>query len=57
MENKKLRPFLLEGYLTYIDRWTCRGQFTNGFDRFITKDKFCARPQSGNKNINILITN
>ncbi|XP_029345055.1 uncharacterized protein LOC100167148 isoform X2 [Acyrthosiphon pisum] len=35
-------PILLEASLPYIDHSTCRNMFTNGFELFVTVDKFCA---------------
>eukprot|EP00102_Acyrthosiphon_pisum_P024308 XP_016661518.1 PREDICTED: uncharacterized protein LOC100574425 isoform X2 [Acyrthosiphon pisum] len=35
-------PILLEASLPYIDHSTCRNMFTNGFELFVTVDKFCS---------------
>eukprot|EP00102_Acyrthosiphon_pisum_P006978 XP_003241091.2 PREDICTED: uncharacterized protein LOC100572031 isoform X6 [Acyrthosiphon pisum] len=35
-------PILLEASLPYIDHSTCRNMYTNGFELFMTVDKFCA---------------
>lgn len=42
---------ILNVTLPYIDSKTCRELYTNtnGFDRYITKDKFCAGSIGGNK--------
>ncbi|CAI6344828.1 unnamed protein product [Macrosiphum euphorbiae] len=42
-------PVLLEESLSYIDRSSCRDMYTNGFENFITVDKFCAGSALGNK--------
>jgi len=42
-------PILLEGSLPYIDHNSCRDMYTNGFERYVTVDKFCAGSESGNK--------
>ncbi|CAI6344827.1 unnamed protein product [Macrosiphum euphorbiae] len=35
-------PVLLEASLPYIDHSTCRDMYKNGFELFVTVDKFCA---------------
>lgn len=35
-------PVLLELSLPYIDLHTCRKMYTNGFEVYMTSDKFCA---------------
>lgn len=40
---------LLETYLPIIDQITCRNMYTNGFQYFVTSDKFCAGSQLGNE--------
>ncbi|XP_003240403.1 trypsin-1 [Acyrthosiphon pisum] len=35
-------PVLLEASLPYIDHSSCRNMYTNGFELFVTDDKFCA---------------
>ncbi|CAI6346657.1 unnamed protein product [Macrosiphum euphorbiae] len=35
-------PTLLEASLPYIDHSSCRNMYTNGFESFVTFDKFCA---------------
>ncbi|XP_022182774.1 uncharacterized protein LOC111042453 isoform X2 [Myzus persicae] len=35
-------PILLEASLPYIDHSSCRNMYTNGFELFVTVDKFCA---------------
>ncbi|CAI6344248.1 unnamed protein product [Macrosiphum euphorbiae] len=35
-------PALLEASLPYIDHSSCRNMYTNGFESFVTFDKFCA---------------
>ncbi|CAI6368302.1 unnamed protein product [Macrosiphum euphorbiae] len=35
-------PILLEAYLPYINHSSCRNMYTNGFEPFVTVDKFCA---------------
>ncbi|XP_003244613.1 venom prothrombin activator notecarin-D2 [Acyrthosiphon pisum] len=35
-------PILLEGSLPYINYTSCRNMYTNGFESYVTKDKFCA---------------
>ncbi|CAI6349241.1 unnamed protein product [Macrosiphum euphorbiae] len=42
-------PVLLEESLSYIDHRSCRDMYTNGFENFITIDKFCAGSALGNK--------
>jgi len=37
--------------LPYIDRMTCQGMYTNGFQNYVTIDKFCTGYQLGNKNL------
>ncbi|XP_022164235.1 uncharacterized protein LOC111029524, partial [Myzus persicae] len=39
-------PILLEAYLPYIDHSSCRNMYTNGFEPFVTVDKFCAGSES-----------
>jgi len=41
-EMGKASPFLLETSLPYLDQNSCRDTYTNGFDIFVTLDKFCA---------------
>ncbi|XP_060840495.1 uncharacterized protein LOC132921475 [Rhopalosiphum padi] len=41
-ENGKLSSVLLETSLPYIDHNSCRDMYTNGFQIFLTVDKFCA---------------
>ncbi|XP_026815136.1 uncharacterized protein LOC113555042 isoform X2 [Rhopalosiphum maidis] len=41
-EKGILSPFLLEATLSYIDENSCRIMYENGFETFVTKDKFCA---------------
>ncbi|XP_060881629.1 uncharacterized protein LOC132953090 [Metopolophium dirhodum] len=40
-------PILLETSLLYIDHSSCRNMYTNGFESFVTVDKFCAGSGSG----------
>ncbi|XP_029344854.1 mannan-binding lectin serine protease 2 [Acyrthosiphon pisum] len=35
-------PILLEASLPYIDHDSCRNMYTDGFESFVTVDKFCA---------------
>eukprot|EP00102_Acyrthosiphon_pisum_P021358 XP_016658568.1 PREDICTED: complement C1s-A subcomponent isoform X2 [Acyrthosiphon pisum] len=35
-------PVLLEASLPFIDHRSCRDMYTNGFESFVTVDKFCA---------------
>ncbi|XP_029345751.1 mannan-binding lectin serine protease 2 [Acyrthosiphon pisum] len=35
-------PILLEASLPYIDHNSCRDMYINGFERYVTVDKFCA---------------
>jgi len=42
-------PILLETSLPYIDRSSCHNMYTNGFESFVTVDKFCAGSALGNK--------
>ncbi|XP_022162710.1 uncharacterized protein LOC111028389 isoform X2 [Myzus persicae] len=48
-EKGTLSPVLLETSLPYIDQETCQKMFTNGFEQFVTVDKFCAGSQLGKK--------
>ncbi|KAE9523065.1 hypothetical protein AGLY_016537 [Aphis glycines] len=48
-EKGILSPVLLETYLPYIDRKSCRKMYTNVFQIFVTADKFCAGSATGNK--------
>ncbi|XP_029345059.1 modular serine protease-like isoform X2 [Acyrthosiphon pisum] len=41
-EKEISSPILLEASLPYIDLSTCRNMYTNGFELFMTVDKFCA---------------
>lgn len=41
--------------LPYIDRETCQQMYTNGFQNYVTKDKFCTDYKLGNKTLMILI--
>ena len=45
-------PILLEAFLPYIDHSSCRNMYTNGFETFVTVDKFCAGSALGNKTFN-----
>ncbi|XP_016655839.1 limulus clotting factor C-like isoform X2 [Acyrthosiphon pisum] len=45
-------PILLEASLPYIDHSTCRNMFINGFELFVTVDKFCAGSSLGNQIFN-----
>lgn len=36
--------------LPYIDRQTCLQMYKNGFQRYVTKDTFCAGSKSGDTN-------
>jgi len=45
-------PILLEASLPYIDHSSCRSMYTNGFETFVTVDKFCAGSALGNKIFN-----
>ncbi|XP_025198052.1 modular serine protease-like isoform X2 [Melanaphis sacchari] len=38
---------LLEANLPYIDHQTCRNMYINGFQNFVTIDKFCAGTKTG----------
>lgn len=38
---------LLEASLPYFNNSFCRNMFTNGFESFVTVDKFCAGSASG----------
>ncbi|XP_060871702.1 uncharacterized protein LOC132945906 isoform X2 [Metopolophium dirhodum] len=40
-------PILQEASLLYIDHSSCRKMYTNGFERFVTVDKFCAGSAMG----------
>ncbi|KAL4123123.1 hypothetical protein QTP88_015353 [Uroleucon formosanum] len=40
-------PILLEASLPYINYSSCRHSFTEGFEQFVTLDKFCAGFESG----------
>ncbi|XP_060872105.1 uncharacterized protein LOC132946240 [Metopolophium dirhodum] len=40
-------PILLEASLPYIDHRTCREMYKNGFELYVTKDKFCAGSELG----------
>jgi len=42
-------PILLEASLSYIDHSSCRNMYSNGFEPFVTVDKFCAGSEAGNK--------
>jgi len=42
-------PILLEAFLPYIDRDSCRNLYTNGFESFVTVGKFCAGSALGTK--------
>ncbi|XP_016655958.1 modular serine protease isoform X2 [Acyrthosiphon pisum] len=35
-------PILLESSLPYVDHDSCRNMYTDGFESFVTDDKFCA---------------
>jgi hypothetical protein len=56
-ENGKLSPVLLETTLPYIDHNSCRDMYTNGFQIFLTVDKFCAGSALGNTILNYLCIN
>jgi len=49
MENNKSDTDSLDISLPYIDHETCRKMYTNGFETFVTADKFCAGSTLGNK--------
>lgn len=38
---------LLEANIPYIDHQTCRNMYQNGFQNFVSVDKFCAGTKSG----------
>ncbi|XP_060872108.1 uncharacterized protein LOC132946242 [Metopolophium dirhodum] len=40
-------PILLEASLPYIDHRTCWEMYKNGFELYVTKDKFCAGSELG----------
>ncbi|XP_001942568.2 modular serine protease-like [Acyrthosiphon pisum] len=42
-------PILLEASLPYIDQNSCRNMFTNGFESYVTVDKFCAGSELGQR--------
>jgi len=42
--------------LPYIDRKTCQEMYTDGFENYVTKDKFCTGYKLGKKKLIILIT-
>ncbi|XP_016661871.1 limulus clotting factor C isoform X2 [Acyrthosiphon pisum] len=46
-EKGILSPILLEASLPYIDHSSCRNMYTNGFEQFVTDDKFCAGSLTG----------
>ncbi|XP_026815140.1 modular serine protease-like isoform X2 [Rhopalosiphum maidis] len=46
-ENDTPSPVLLEATLPYIDYNSCRSMYKNGFEQFVTFDKFCAGSASG----------
>ncbi|XP_050434792.1 modular serine protease-like isoform X2 [Adelges cooleyi] len=46
-ENAVLSSKLLQAKLPYIDHMTCRNMYTNGFELFVTSDKFCAGSKIG----------
>uniref|UniRef100_A0A2S2NA95 Serine protease 45 n=2 Tax=Schizaphis graminum TaxID=13262 RepID=A0A2S2NA95_SCHGA len=47
MANDKLSPDLLEANLSFIDHSSCRSMFSNGFQKLVAGDKFCAGSTSG----------
>jgi len=38
--------------LPYIDRETCQEMYTDGFENYVTKDKFCTGYKLGKKKTN-----
>jgi len=46
------RP-ILEASLPYIDYSSCRNMSINGFEPYMTVDKFCAGSETGNKKLNL----
>ncbi|XP_060870828.1 transmembrane protease serine 9-like isoform X2 [Metopolophium dirhodum] len=42
LNNGSLSPILFEASLPYIDGNSCRNMYTNGFESYVTYDKFCA---------------
>jgi len=46
-ENMVVSSVLLEANIPYIDHRTCRNMYQNGFQIFVTVDKFCAGTKSG----------
>lgn len=49
-------PYLLEAALPYISQVDCRKMYTNGFQYYVTPDKFCAGSQLGKLQAVIIIT-
>ncbi|XP_060837335.1 modular serine protease-like [Rhopalosiphum padi] len=45
-------PFLLEACLPYIDHDSCRSMYKNGFENFVTFDKFCAGSSALGQGVN-----
>lgn len=51
-------PYLLEAKLPYINENTCRNMYikkSNGFEIFVSADKFCAGSPSGNMILKLLV--
>jgi len=51
MTNVTEKPVLLERYFNYIDSNTCRKIKTEGFNQYVTFDKFCVETQFDNTNL------
>lgn len=53
MINGTESPVLVERFSKYIDPSTCRKTYTDGFNRYVTFDKFCIYSELGNNNLDI----
>lgn len=53
--NGQTKSILKLYTLPYIDRKTCQEMYRDGFENYVTKDKFCTGYKLGKKKLMILV--